>query len=71
MPLGKESESTELYEAARFLHVSLERRLTMLLSKSFLSEDEEIEMKVLKKRKLQCKDIMEGLTTDVTVKGPR
>jgi hypothetical protein len=32
----------------------------MLLRKSFLSEDEEIEMKILKKRKLYCKDIMEG-----------
>ena len=61
MPLGKETESQELYEAAEFLHVSLERRLTMLLMKSFLSEDEEVEMKVLKKRKLRCKDIMEGL----------
>ena len=33
----------------------------MLRMKSFLSEDEELEMKVLKKRKLHCKDIMEGL----------
>ena len=32
----------------------------MLLRKSFLSEDEEIEVKVLKKRKLYCKDILEG-----------
>ncbi len=50
----------ELYQAAKGLHVSLDRRLRMLLRKSFLSEDEEIEMKVLKKRKLYCKDIMEG-----------
>ncbi|HUJ67870.1 MAG TPA: hypothetical protein VLW86_00010 [Syntrophorhabdales bacterium] len=55
------SKKDNLYEAAMFLHVSLERRLTMLRAKTFLSEDEEIEMKVLKKRKLRCKDIMEGL----------
>jgi len=64
------SKKDNLYEAAMFLHVSLERRLTMLRAKSFLSEDEELEMKVLKKRKLRCKDIMEGLK-DVTIKGPR
>ena len=55
------SKKDDLYETAKFLHVSLERRLTMLLAKSFLSEDEEVEMRVLKKRKLRCKDIMEGL----------
>ena len=32
----------------------------MLMRKSFLSQAEEVEMKVLKKRKLYCKDIMEG-----------
>ena len=53
---GKE----DFYEAVKGLHVSLDRRLKMLLRKSFLSEDEEIEMKVIKKRKLYCKDIMEG-----------
>ena len=62
MPMEKEAiESHDLYETAKFLHLSLERRLTMLLAKSFLSEDEEVEMKVLKKRKLRCKDIMERL----------
>ena len=70
MPLEKETESQELYEAAQFLHVSLERRLEMLRMKTFLSEDEEIEMRVLKKRKLRCRDIMEGLKDD-SVKGPR
>jgi hypothetical protein len=33
----------------------------MLLRKSFLSEDEEVEMKMLKKEKLYYKDIMEEL----------
>ncbi len=59
--MEKDRTNNEIYEAARGVHVSLERRLTMLLKKSFLSEDEEIEMKILKKRKLFYKDIMEGL----------
>jgi hypothetical protein len=59
--MEKEQSKREIYEAAKGVHVSLERRLAMLLRKSFLSEDEEMEMKVLKKRKLFYKDIMEGL----------
>ena len=59
--MEKDGNKNDTYEAAKGLHVSLERRLTMLLRKSFLSEAEEVEMKVLKKRKLHCKDIMEEL----------
>jgi hypothetical protein len=59
--MEKDGTRDDIYEAAKVFHISLERRLTMLLKKSFLSEDEEIEMKVLKKRKLYYKDIMEGL----------
>ena len=51
----------QLYKEAQGLHSSLDRRLRMLLRKSFLSEAEEREMKELKKRKLYYKDIMEGL----------
>jgi hypothetical protein len=51
----------QLYKEAEFYHDSLDRRLRMLLRKPFLSEDEEVEMKVLKKKKLYYKDIMEGL----------
>jgi hypothetical protein len=51
----------ELYKEAEGFHMSLDRRLRMLLRKSFLSEDEEVEMKMLKKEKLYYKDIMEGL----------
>jgi hypothetical protein len=68
--MEKETNKEDLYEAAKFLHFSLERRLAMLRMKTFLSEDEEIEMRVLKKRKLRCKDIMEGLK-NVTIKGSR
>jgi hypothetical protein len=59
--MEKEANNKELYEAALGAHISLERRLRMLLKKGFLSEEEEIEMKVLKKRKLFYKDLMEGL----------
>jgi hypothetical protein len=51
----------DLYETARGLHLTFDRRLRMLLRKSFLSEDEETEMKILKKKKLYYKDLMEGL----------
>jgi hypothetical protein len=58
--MEKEPDKSDVYQVAKGVHVSLERRLSMLLKKSFLSEEEEIEMKVLKKRKLFYKDIMEG-----------
>ena len=51
----------DIYREAEGFHSSLDRRLRMLLRKSFLSEAEEREMKELKKRKLYYKDIMEGL----------
>jgi hypothetical protein len=59
--MEKEVDKNEIYQTAKGVHVSLERRLSMLLKKPFLSEEEEMEMKVLKKRKLFYKDIMEGL----------
>lgn len=62
MEKGKSKD--QLYNAAKGFHTSLDRRLRMLLRKPFLSEDEEMEMKVLKKKKLYYKDIMEGLRED-------
>lgn len=62
--MGDGKSKDELYNQAKGLHTSLDRRLRMLLRKSCLSEDEELEMKVLKKRKLFYKDIMEGLKKD-------
>jgi hypothetical protein len=54
------TESTEeLYKQARNQHVLLERRLKMLMKKSYLTSQEELEMKVLKKKKLYYKDIMD------------
>jgi hypothetical protein len=51
----------QLYQEAKDAHTSLDRRLQMLLRKPFLSESEEIEVRVLKKKKLYYKDLMEGL----------
>lgn len=53
------SNSEDLYNLAKTVHTSLDRRLRMLLRKPYLTEAEEIEIKVLKKRKLYYKDIME------------
>jgi hypothetical protein len=53
------SNSEDLYNRAKTLHTSLDRRLRMLLRKAYLTDQEELEIKVLKKRKLYYKDIME------------
>ncbi len=40
----------------------MDRRIQMLLKKSYLTEAEEREIKILKIRKLYIKDLMESLT---------
>lgn len=56
----EQSESKEdIYNRAKNQHSTLERRLQMLMKKSYLTDDEEMEVKVLKKKKLYFKDIME------------
>jgi hypothetical protein len=51
----------DLYNEAKNHHTSLDRRLQMLLKKSFLTESEEVEVRELKKKKLFYKDMMERL----------
>jgi hypothetical protein len=51
----------ELYNEARILHKSLDEKLRMLEEKPFLTDDEELEVKLLKKKKLHYKDIMESI----------
>ena len=51
----------EQYNEARILHKSLDEKLQTLQEKAYLTEDEEMEVKLLKKRKLHYKDIMERL----------
>lgn len=56
----EQSESKEdIYSRAKTQHATLDRRLQMLMKKAYLTADEETEMKVLKKKKLYFKDIME------------
>ena len=61
-------ESTEeskeiIYDQAKHLHETLERRLRMLLKKAYRTDSEETELKTLKKKKLYYKDIMESISS--------
>jgi hypothetical protein len=56
---SQEESTEEIYRRAKEQHAALDSRLQMLLKKPYLSEDEELEVKVLKKKKLYFKDIME------------
>ena len=49
----------ETYNRAKGQHATLDRRLQMLLKKPFLTTEEELEVRELKKKKLYYKDIME------------
>jgi hypothetical protein len=51
----------ERYNEARIMHKSLDEKLQMLQAKLYLTEDEELEMKLLKKKKLYFKDMMERI----------
>jgi hypothetical protein len=51
----------ERYNEARIMHKSLDEKLQMLQVKPYLTEDEELEMRLLKKNKLYFKDIMEKI----------
>jgi hypothetical protein len=59
MDEGKSKE--DLYNEARILHKSLDEKLQSLQEKAYLTADEELEIKLLKKRKLFYKDTMERL----------
>jgi hypothetical protein len=59
MEEGKTKE--ERYNEARIMHKSLDEKLQMLQAKPYLTEDEELEMKLLKKKKLYFKDMMERI----------
>lgn len=55
------SSSEDLYNSAKTVHTSLDRRLRMLLRKPYLTDEEELEIRELKKRKLYYKDMMEKM----------
>lgn len=54
-----EPTKEDVYRNAKEQHAALDNRLQMLQKKPYLSEDEETEIKVLKKKKLYFKDLME------------
>ncbi len=55
------SESKEeIFNQAKSQHALLDRRLQMLLKKPYLTEKEELEVKILKKKKLYYKDVMDN-----------
>lgn len=57
---GTESKEAQ-YNEASDRHKSLDEELQLLEKKAYLTEDEEVHAKVLKKRKLYYKDMMERL----------
>jgi len=62
----EESKSKdERYNEARIMHKSLDEKLQMLQAMPYLTEDEELEMKLLKKKKLYFKDLMEQIKEEL------
>ena len=61
MIMEEKKSKEERYNEARILHKSLDEKLEMLQAKPYLTEDEELEMKLLKKKKLYFKDMMERI----------
>lgn len=51
----------EQYNEAKAMHQSLHEKLQIMQEKPFLTPQEEQEVKVLKKKKLYYKDLMESL----------
>ena len=50
----------EIYNQAKNQHALLDSRLQMLLKKPYLTAEEELEIRVLKKKKLYYKDVMDN-----------
>lgn len=62
----EESKSKEeQYNEARILHKSLDEKVQILQTKAYLTDDEELELKLLKKKKLYFKDLMEKITEEM------
>jgi hypothetical protein len=55
----------ERYNEARIMHKSLDEKLQMLQEKPYLTDDEELEVKLLKKKKLYFKDMMERIKEEL------
>ncbi len=63
--MEEEKSKEELYNEARVLHKSLDEKLQVLQAKPYLTTDEELEVRLLKKRKLFYKDTMEKLKEEM------
>ncbi|HOP86555.1 MAG TPA: hypothetical protein PLM71_09310 [Syntrophorhabdaceae bacterium] len=63
--MEKDDIKEEIFEDAKRKHAFLDKRLQMLLKKPYLTEEEEMEIKILKKKKLYYKDIMERAKEDI------
>ncbi len=59
--MGEAKTKDERYNEARVLHKSLDDKLQILQAKHCLTDDEELEIKLLKKNKLYYKDLMEKI----------
>ncbi|MBP1749807.1 MAG: hypothetical protein H6Q52_2346 [Deltaproteobacteria bacterium] len=59
--MDKAESTQEMYNQYKGQHAIMDRRIQMLLKKSYLTEAEEREIKILKKKKLYVKDLMENL----------
>jgi len=57
--MEKVETKEDIYARAKIQHETLDRRLQMLLRKPYLTAEEDLEVRILKKRKLYFKDIME------------
>ena len=63
--MSETKSKEEMYNEARILHKSLHEKLQTLQEKPYLTTDEELEMKLLKKKKLYFKDMMERIKQDM------
>jgi hypothetical protein len=64
---GMETEENkeEIYRKAHEQHAVLDRKLQVLLEKPYLTQEEEVEVRQIKKLKLYYKDMMERLLTEL------
>jgi hypothetical protein len=62
--MEQDKEKEESYNEARIMHKSLDEKLRTLEEKAYLTGEEELEVKVLKKKKLHYKDLMEAIKGD-------
>lgn len=65
--MSENKSKEEMYNEARILHKSLHEKLQTLQEKPYLTPDEELEVKLLKKKKLYFKDMMERIKKEMQI----